>query len=72
MPKQTPIEKCAADLSETTLLVLLSEAKANEKSAKRLFDKWDNVEDMHDWKRWTATIVWLEGALKKTRVAADQ
>lgn len=43
-----------------TLTVLLKEAQKNHKQASKLFEKYDNSEDMHDEAHWQETVSWLQ------------
>jgi hypothetical protein len=46
-----------------TLKELITEAQKNHRRSKRLFEKHDNSEDMHEMETWASTVVWLKSKL---------
>lgn len=46
-----------------TLEALLKEATKNHAKSKKLFDKYDNSEDMHAMETWATVVGWLTAKL---------
>jgi len=51
-----------------TLTTLLKEANKNYKQSSKLFDKYDNHEDMHEADHWKETVSWLQDKIDSLKV----
>lgn len=56
----------ASKLDRDTLKTLIAEARRHHKESKRMFAKYDNIDDMHDMHGWETTIAWLKSHIART------
>ena len=51
-------------IDQSTITILLDEAKKNARVAERLVKKYDNYEDIAALEAWLQTVDWLESKIK--------